>query len=65
MEKAGCKVICGAPTTVAVKGLMTMMMMMMMIMMMVAKSDSSLSFFISPELSTLRAQTHSRDFQKQ
>ena len=28
MEKTGCKVICGAPTTLAVKGLMMMMMMM-------------------------------------
>ena len=27
MEKTGCKVICGAPTTLAVKGLMLMMMM--------------------------------------
>ena len=26
MEKTGCKVICGAPTTLAVKGLMMMMM---------------------------------------
>ena len=25
MEKTGCKVICGAPTTLAVKGLMMMM----------------------------------------
>ena len=32
MEKTGCKVICGAPTTLAVTGLMMMMMMMMMIM---------------------------------
>ena len=31
MEKTGCKIICGAPTTLAVKGLMIMMMMMMMI----------------------------------
>ena len=30
MEKTGCKSICGAPTTLAVKGLMMMMMMMMM-----------------------------------
>ena len=30
MEKTGCKFICGAPTTLAVKGLMMMMMMMMM-----------------------------------
>ena len=26
MEKNGCKIICGAPTTLAVKGLMMMMM---------------------------------------
>ena len=29
MEKTGCKIICGAPTTLTVKGLITMMMMMM------------------------------------
>ena len=29
MEKTGCKIICGAPTILAVKGLMMMMMMMM------------------------------------
>ena len=29
MEKTGCKIICGAPTTLAVKGLMMMMMMML------------------------------------
>ena len=28
MEKTGCKIICAAPTTLAVKGLMMMMMMM-------------------------------------
>ena len=33
MEKTGCKIICGPPTTLAVKGLMVMMMMMMMMMM--------------------------------
>ena len=27
MEKTGCKIICGAPTTLAIKGLMMMMMM--------------------------------------
>ena len=27
IEKTGCKIICGAPTTLAVKGLMMMMMM--------------------------------------
>ena len=27
MQKTGCKIICGAPTTLAVKGLMMMMMM--------------------------------------
>ena len=30
MEKTGCKIICGAPTTLVVKGLMIMMMMMIM-----------------------------------
>ena len=30
MEKTGCKVICGAPTTLAVEGLMMMMKMMIM-----------------------------------
>ena len=35
MEKTGCKIICGAPTTLAVKGLMMMMMMMMMMTIMV------------------------------
>ena len=30
MEKTGCRIICGAPTTLVVKGLMMMMMMMMM-----------------------------------
>ena len=29
MEKTGCKVICGAPTTLEVKGLMIIMMIMM------------------------------------
>ena len=28
-EKTGCKIICGAPTTLAVKGVMMMMMMIM------------------------------------
>ena len=28
IEKTGCKIICGAPTTLAVKGLIMMMMMM-------------------------------------
>ena len=26
MEETGCEIICGAPTTLAVKGMMTMMM---------------------------------------
>ena len=33
MEKTGCKIIVGAPTTLAVKGLMMIMMIMMMMMM--------------------------------
>ena len=32
MEKTGCKIICGAPTTLAVMGLMMMMIMMVMMM---------------------------------
>ena len=32
MEKTGCRSICGAPTSLAVKGLMMMMRMMMMMM---------------------------------
>ena len=32
MEKTGCKIICSAPMTLAVKGLMIMMMIMMMMM---------------------------------
>ena len=32
MKKTGCKIICGAPKTLAVKGLMMMMIMMMMIL---------------------------------
>ena len=32
MENTGCKIICGAPTTLAVKGLIMMMMMMMVMM---------------------------------
>ena len=31
MEETGCEIICGAPTTLAVKGLMMMMMMMMIV----------------------------------
>ena len=34
MEETGCEIICGAPTTLAVKGLMMMMMILMMMMMM-------------------------------
>ena len=30
VEETGCKIICGAPATLVVKGLMMMMMMMMM-----------------------------------
>ena len=30
MEKTGCEIICDAPTTLAVKGLMMMMIMMIM-----------------------------------
>ena len=31
MEKSGCKIICGAPKTLAVKGLMMMMMIVFIV----------------------------------
>ena len=40
MEKTGCKIIVGAPTTLAVKGLMMVMMMTMMMMMMMMNAGS-------------------------
>ena len=38
MEENVCEIICGAPTTLAVKGLMMMMIMMMMMMMSVCSN---------------------------
>ena len=35
MEKTGCKITCGAPTTLALKGLMMMMMMFMRLKIMI------------------------------
>ena len=43
MKKPGCKIICGAPKTLAVKGLMMMVMMMMMMMMMMMRAPGSRS----------------------
>ena len=43
LEKTGCKIICGAPTTLAVKGLMMMMMMMMMMDILPCFPSSSLT----------------------
>ena len=37
IEKTGCEIICGAPTTFAVKELMKMMMIMKLLMMMIMK----------------------------
>ena len=45
MEKTGCKIICGAPTTLAVKGLMMMMMMMMRRMMIASSRPTSLGVY--------------------
>ena len=42
MAKTGCKIICGAPTTLAVKGLMMMMMMMMIFVM--SQQDETLLY---------------------
>ena len=47
MEKTGCKIICDAPTTLAVKGLM-MMMMMMMVSSQNARSNALDEFSFSP-----------------
>ena len=44
MEETGCEIICGAPTTLAVKGSMMMMMMMIMMMMMMDLLSHSLLF---------------------
>ena len=39
MEETGCELICGAPTTLAVKGKIMMMVMMMMMMNVHTKAD--------------------------
>ena len=44
MEKTGCKIICGAPTTLVVKGLMMMMMMMMMTVSIGGRTITNLCF---------------------
>ena len=41
MEKTGCKIICGAPTILVVKGLMMMMMMMMMMQLNIHQANSN------------------------
>ena len=43
MENTGCKIICGAPTTLAVKGLMMMMMMMMKCIQIMMKTGGDLT----------------------
>ena len=48
MEKTGCKITCGAPTTLAVKGLMMMMMMMMMVMKVPHTQKIKVSFAETP-----------------
>ena len=42
MEKTGCKIICGAPTTLAVEGLMMMMMMKIKMFFVSDKNDTVL-----------------------
>ena len=49
MEKTGCKIICGAPTTLAAKGLMMMMMMMMMMMIPWCNEEHASDLFVIPE----------------
>ena len=50
MEKTGCKIICGAPTTLAVKGLMMMMMMSIRHLLTVNATKTLLSAFILSKL---------------
>ena len=50
MEKTGCKIICGAPTTLAVKGLMMMMMFCMQIMLS-SESENELFLLIAVTVS--------------
>ena len=57
MEKTGCRINCGAPTTLAVKGLM-MIMMMMMIMMTPMHPPTHLPLPHYPHTSTQQSQTH-------
>ena len=54
MEEAGCEIICGAPTTLAVKGLMMMMIERLRVRIPAAAAGE----FSSPE-STLCANTYS------
>ena len=49
MEKTGCKIICGAPTTLAVKG--SMMMLMMMMIMSIGNTDVDFSYLVKNLLS--------------
>ena len=44
MEKNGCRVICGAPMTLAVKGLMMIMIMMSLTRLKPVWNDRSISF---------------------
>ena len=53
MEKTCCKIICGVPTTLAVKGLTMMTMMMMMMMMMMERSTQHARRLCSATLSQL------------
>ena len=41
-EKTGCKIICGAPMTLAIKGLMMMMMMMELTLKLLASGSFTL-----------------------
>ena len=44
LEETGCAIICGAPTTLAVKGLMMMMMMTWLIISLKAVQKGSFAF---------------------
>ena len=47
MEKTGCRIICGAQTTLAVKGLMMMIMIMIMKQ---KRIGDKLKFVFSPDI---------------
>ena len=46
MEKTGCKTICGAPTTLAVWGLMLLLLLLLLLLLMIMMNDLVLFNFL-------------------